>query len=90
MKVVDAPRIFLTGDETAVDVLIKFYYALGWNGKDALDPCKIRTTNDIYNMLYDLMFEKYPDSLSVGMAMMNKAPSVDKNVPPNKVHLLIF
>jgi len=41
---VDAPEISLADNETAVDVLIKFYCALGWNGEDELDPRKVRTT----------------------------------------------
>jgi hypothetical protein len=34
------------------------------------------------------MYQKYPDSLIVGMAMVNRAPGVDDDIPPNKVYLL--
>ena len=88
VAIVDAPEIVLTEDENAGDVLIKFYRALGWNGKDEIDPRKVRTTNAVYNRLHDLMCEKCPDTVSVGLLMMNKAPGVDENIPPNKVYLL--
>jgi hypothetical protein len=42
--IVDAPEVSLTEDEKAGDVLPKFFRALGWNGADFIDPCKIRTT----------------------------------------------
>lgn len=86
--IVDAPEIILTEDEKAGDVLLKFYRALGWNGEDILDPCKVRTTKSVYNQLYDLMCEKCPAPIAVGMAMVNKAPGIDDDIPPNKVYLL--
>ena len=88
VAVIDAPDITLSDDDQAGDALLKFYYALGWNGHDMIDPCKVRTTNAVYNRLYDLMLEKCPDSVIVGMAMVNNAPGVDNDVPPNKVYLL--
>ena len=88
VSIVDAPEISLTDDENAGDVLLKFYRALGWNGEDELDPSKIRTTKTVYNRLYDLMREKCPDTIGVGMFMVNKAPGVDEHIPPNKVYLL--
>ena len=86
--IVDAPEIRLSEDDNAGEVLLKFYYALGWNGNDILNPCKVRTTETVYRCLHDLMFEKCPDSIGVGMAMVNKAPGVDADIPPNKVYLL--
>ena len=88
VAIVDAPVIGLSDDEQAGDVLLKFYYALGWNGTDNLDPTKINTTSVVWHRLYDIMLEKCPDTVAVGMAMVNKAPSVDDGVPPNKVYLL--
>ena len=88
VTVFNAPEISLTEEDKAGDVLLKFYRALGWNGNDILDPCKIRTTEAIYNWLYDLMREKYHDSVTVGMAMVNYAPGVDDDIPPNQVYLL--
>jgi len=88
VAVVDAPVINLSEDEKAGEVLLKFYRALGWNGEDILDPCKVRTTEAIYQRLYDLMLEKCPDKLTVGMVMVNKAPGVNDDIPPNKVYLL--
>ena len=86
--VVDAPEVSLTEDEKAGDVLLKFYRALGWNGKDILDPCKIRTTKAVYNRLRDMMFEKCSDSVSVGAFIINKGPGTDDYIPSEKVHLL--
>ena len=88
IAIVDAPEISLTVDETAGDVLLKFYRALGWNGEDILEPCKVRTTEAVYKRLYDLMYEKYSDSIAVGMVMVNKAPGVDHDLLPGKVYLL--
>lgn len=86
--IVDVPEIVITDDENAGDVLIKFYRALGWNGEDTLDPRKVRTTNAVYDRLYDLMLEKFPDVSGIGLVMLNKAPGVDECIPPNKVYLL--
>ena len=88
LTILDAPEISLTENEKAGDVLLKFYRALGWNGEDILEPCKVRTTEAVYKRLYDLMYEKYPYSIAVGMAMVNKAPGVDDDIPPNRVYLL--
>jgi hypothetical protein len=88
VAIVDAPEISLTEDEKAGDVLIKFYRALGWNGEDILEPVKVRTTEAVYKRLYSLMYEKYSDSMTVGCFMVNKAPGVDYDLPPEKVYLL--
>jgi len=89
LAVIDAPEIILSDDEMAGDALIKFYEGLGWNPKThEVDPCKVRTTKAVYDQLYDLMLTKCPDTLTVGMAMVNKAPGVDNDVPPGKVRLL--
>ena len=85
--VVDAPVISLADDEKAGDVLLKFYRELGWNGEDMLDPCKVRTTKAVYNRLYDAMFEKYPDPVSIGMLMVNRGPGTDDYIPQDKVYL---
>ena len=88
VAIVDAPEIVLTEDENAGDVLIKFYRALGWNGEDEIDPRKVRKTNEVYNRIHDLMREKCPDAVGIGLLMVNKAPGVDECIPPNKVYLL--
>ena len=85
--IVSAPTISLTETEKAGETLLKFYRALGWNGEDILNPCKVRTTEAVYKQLYDLMYEKCPDAVSVGMTMVNIAPGVDKNIPANQVYL---
>ena len=41
ITIADAPEVSLDEDEKAGDVLLKFYRALGWNGEDILEPCKI-------------------------------------------------
>jgi len=82
-----APKISLTEDEKAGDALLKFYRALGWDGQDILDPCKIRTNEAVYNRLKDIMFERCPDPVSVGMTMVNIGPSVDNSIPVDKVYL---
>jgi len=88
MAIVDAPEISLEEDDLAGDVLIKFYKALGWDGQQLLEPCKVQTTKDVYLKLYDIMSELCPDRITVGMAMVNKAPSVRNDVPEGKVFLL--
>ena len=85
--VVDAPEISLTEDEKAGEVLLKFFRALGWNGEDYLDPCKIRTTKAVFDQLYAAIFERCLDPVGVGMLMINSGPSTDNFVPPNKVYL---
>ena len=87
ITVVDAPKISLSEDDKAGEILLKFYRELGWNGEDMLDPCKIRTTKAIYNQLYDAMFDKCPDPVSVGMLMVNRGPGTDDNIPPGKIYL---
>ena len=86
--ILDAPKITLDEDEKAGDGLLKFYRALGWDGENILDPCKIQTTKAVYTKLYDLMFEKCPDSLTIGHSLMNLSSGVDEDIPPNKVYLL--
>lgn len=88
MAVIDAPEITLADDAAAGDALILFYKALGWNGEDILDPCQVRTTRDVFYQLHALMSQKCPDPLTVGMALVNKGPGVDDDVPPGKVRLL--
>jgi hypothetical protein len=88
IEIVDAPVICLTGSEKAGDALLKFYQALGWNGDDYLNPCKIRTTKDVYNRLYGVMCDRCPDPVVVGMLMVNNGPGTDDFVQPEKVHLL--
>ena len=88
VTVLDAPVISLDESELAGDALIKFYQALGWNGQDIVDPSKVRTTKAVFDRLYDLMREKCPDGVTVGMAMVNKGPGVDEHIAPGKVHLL--
>ena len=88
IAIVDAPEISLSNDDDAGHVLLKFYRALGWNGEDILDPCKVRTTKAVYTWLYDLMLERCSDTLTVGFALVNIGPGVNKDIQPNKVHLL--
>ena len=85
--VVDAPAISLTKDENAGEALLKFYRALGWNGSDNLDPCKIRTTKAVFDRLYDTMFKKSPDAVGVGMWLVNYGPGTDDFIPQGKVYL---
>jgi len=87
ITVVDAPSVSLSEDEKAGEALLKFFKALGWNGDDILDPCKIRTTKAVYNNLSGVMFEKCPDSVGVGMLMVNSGPGTDDYIPPGKVYL---
>jgi len=58
--VVDAPNVSLVPGEEAGNLLLHFYRELGWNEKDILDPMKIRTTKEVYNRLYDQMYEHAP------------------------------
>ena len=88
IKIVDAPDVSLAPDEQAGELLLHFYRALGWNGKDMLDPCNIRTTKEVFNRLHDTMYERCPDSVGVGMFMVNKGPGTEDNIPPEKVYLL--
>jgi len=88
VTIVDAPQVFLAEDEMAGELLLHFYRELGWNGVDILDPCKVRTTREVCNRLYDIMYERYPNAVSVGMFMVNRGPGVDEYIPQGKVHLL--
>ena len=88
ITIVDAPEVSLKEDEKAGDILLKFYKALGWNGEDTIDPYKIRTTKEVYNRLYDIMFDKVPYAVGVGMFMCNRGPGTEDYIPPNKVYLL--
>ena len=87
ITIIDAPHVSLAENEKAGEALLKFFRALGWNGDDYLDPCKIRTTKDVYNRLYDIMYERYPDSMGISMLMVNNGPGTDDFVPPGKVYL---
>ena len=88
IMVVDAPAVILEESEMAEDVLLKFYRALGWDSENhVLDPVKVRTTKEVYNQLYDAMFNKAPDAAEVGMFMINRGPGVDDGIPPGKVYL---
>jgi len=88
ITVVDAPEISLSENDMAGDALLKFYRALGWNGKDYLDPCKVRTTRDVFNALTDVMRNRSPDNLAVGFLMVNQGPGTEEYIPPGKVYLL--
>ena len=85
--VVDAPKVALAAGEKAGELLLHFYRALGWNGNDFLDPCKIRTTQEVYDGLYNQAFERFPDAVGVGMYMVNSGPGVESYIPPGKVYL---
>jgi hypothetical protein len=88
VTLVDAPDVILADNEKAGAALLKFYRALGWDGKDELDPCKVKTTKAVYNRLYDTMYAKCPEPVGIGMLMVNQGPSTDDNIPPGKVCLL--
>ena len=87
--VVDAPNISLSEDEKAGEAILKFYEALGWNREtEIVDPCKVRTTKSVYSRLYDVMYEKCPEPIAVGMTMVNIGPGVDAGIQEGKVYLL--
>jgi hypothetical protein len=88
ITVVDAPEVSLSENETPADALLKFYRALGWNGEDFLDPCKVRTTKAVFNYLHKVMDDKCPGSVGVSMTMVNIGPGVDDYIPPGQVYLL--
>jgi hypothetical protein len=86
--VVDAPKVSLAEGEEAGELLLHFYRALGWNENDTLNPCKIRVTKEIHDDLHKQMYERFPDTIRVGMFLMNSGPGVDYDLPPGKVCLL--
>ena len=88
ITIVDAPEVSLAQNENAGELLLHFFRALGWNGEDFLDPCKIRTTKEVYNRLYDQIYERCPDPVGVGMFMVNSGPGTEDYIPPGKVYLL--
>jgi len=88
ITIVDAPDIMFAPGDKAGDLLLHFYRALGWNSEDILDPCKVRTTEEVFNQLYDLMLEQYPDRVAVGMFLVNSGPGTEDYIPPGKVYLL--
>ena len=87
ITVIDAPVITLADNEKAGEALLKFFRALGWNGDDYLDPCKIRTTKAVFDSLYDVMYNRCPDPVGVGMLMCNRGPGTDAHIPPGKIYL---
>ena len=86
--VADAPEVSLAQNGKAGELLLNFYRGLGWNGEDNLDPCKVRTTKEVYNRLYDQIYEVYPNPVAVGMLMVNTGPGTEDYIPPGKVYLL--
>ena len=85
--VLDSPKVSLEPGQKGGDLLLNFYRALGWNGMDYLDPRQVRTTKEVYCNLYDQIYRYCPDSLTVGMLMVNSGPSTEEHIPPNKVYL---
>ena len=88
ITIVDAPDVSLASGEKAGELLLHFYRALGWNGEDILDPCKVRTTKEVYSKLYDQMLERCPEPIGIGMFMVNRGPGTEDYIPPGKVYLL--
>ena len=88
ITVVDAPEISLAQDDKAGDLLLRFYKALGWNGKDFLDPSKIRTTKEVFHHLRNQMCELCSDPASVSMLMINSGPGTENYIPAGKVYLI--
>jgi len=88
ITVVDAPEVSLGADEEAGELLLHFYRSLGWNGSDLLDPCKVRTTKEVFDRLYRQMNERCLDATGLGMFMVNKGPGTEDYIPAGKVHLL--
>jgi len=86
--VVDAPEVSLSENESPVEALLKFYRALGWNGIDTLNPCKVRTTKFVFDCLYEAMYKRCPNREEVGMTMVNIGPGVDDYIQHGKVYLL--
>jgi len=87
ITVVDAPEVNLSEDKKPEEALFKFYRDLGWDGIDKLDPSKVRTTKAIFDCLYEVMYSRCPDPVSVGMTMVNTGPGTDDYIPPGKVYL---
>ena len=85
---VDAPNVVLAPNQKAGDLLLNFYRGLGWNGEDTLDPCKVRTTKEVFDCLCDQIYSVCPDWIGVGMIMVNKGPGTEDYIPPGKVYLL--
>lgn len=88
ITIVDAPQVSLAEGEKVDELLLHFFRGLGWNGEDIVDPCKIRTTQEVYNGLYNQMCAHCPDSIAVGMFLMNRGPGTENDIPPGKVYLL--
>jgi len=88
ITIVDAPEVSFAPDDEAGDLLLNFYRALGWNGSDFIDPRKIRTTKEVFDRLYNQIYERCPDPVGVGMFMVNKGPGTEDYILPGKVHLL--
>ena len=86
---VNAPALRLETGQQAGDILLNFFKDLGWDPEThTLDPVKIKTTKEIYNSLYDVMYEIIPDSIGVGMLLVNWGPSVIENIKAGTVYLL--
>ena len=98
IQTINAPALRLDENQTPPDILLNFYRDLGWNSEDDLHPTKVVTTNAVFNGLIDSIIKGFEDgnysdsavddlSLSVGIFVMNKGPSVDGTVEEGKVHL---
>ena len=87
IAIVGAPEITLEKSDKAEDALLKFYWALGWNGVDILDPRKVRTTKAVYYELAELIRERCSDDVGAAMLIVNKGPSVDDEIPEGTVYL---
>jgi len=89
LEKVSAPAPRLEAGQQARDILLNFFKDLGWNPEThTVDPNKIKTTKEIYNSLYDAIYEIVPDPIGVGMLLVNRGPSVTENIKPGTVYLL--
>jgi hypothetical protein len=43
---------------------------------------------EVYNRLYEQIYEHCPDPVTVGMFMVNSGPGTETYIPQGKVHLL--
>ena len=88
-RYINAPVIAFEEDDTATGALLRFYTALGWNGKDSLSPTKVRTSKCVYETIRSAMLEAHPNNKEVGLLLMQYGPSVnDDTIPAGKVQLL--
>ena len=94
MKVVNLPNFRVDETGSPVCVLMNFYRDLGWDiKKGVIDPEKVMVSSTTWHDLRIYMEKNVFDGkrgkpFQAGRLLEEKGPSIDDEVPENKVHLI--